>query len=332
MNCKDRGIQYDYLKVITTVLVVIGHITRMYTNDGIIMPAVRSEFLDFLTKIIYSFHMPLFICLSGLVYSMCLNELGKYKNINTFIKKKACRLLIPYFVFGIFYVMPIMIILGFSKLSYARYIFINILLGVDARHLWFLYTLFFIFLLFRIFRKYIEKVNPILMITILTICSLLSNKMPLYFQINNIMFYSLFFYLGYIFNNKYGSISDRCSKTINIIILILIQFIIYVINISFNIPILNIVSAIIGILLMIGLIRKLKINLTNYALYRIIKNEQMGIYLFHPMIIYILFYYLGNFKIFPLLLALIILIITFILSIIFSKILRKIHLKIILGE
>ena len=53
------------IKVYTILLVVLGHALRMYTPDGA-FPNQGTWLTDKLCSIIYSFHMPLFILLSGL--------------------------------------------------------------------------------------------------------------------------------------------------------------------------------------------------------------------------------------------------------------------------
>ena len=94
----DRTFVYDMAKILTTLLVVLAHATRMYTTTGAIHPINKSLLLANVTEYIYQFHMPLFILLSGCIYDYCLTK-GRYKaNIN-FLIGKARRLLIPYLFF-----------------------------------------------------------------------------------------------------------------------------------------------------------------------------------------------------------------------------------------
>lgn len=51
--------RYDFLKVVTTVLVVFAYVTTMYSGEGIITPYNSSETLKYVTKFVYAFHMPL---------------------------------------------------------------------------------------------------------------------------------------------------------------------------------------------------------------------------------------------------------------------------------
>ena len=72
-----------FLQVFGIILVVIGHIGEMNTN---------------LHRWIYSFHMPLFMFISG--YLLNYTNQRKIENINLkeFFWKKIKRLLIPYFI------------------------------------------------------------------------------------------------------------------------------------------------------------------------------------------------------------------------------------------
>ena len=64
-NIKIKSNYYDKMKFIAMILVVWAHSTRMYSGNGVVIPYCSSKILDIVTTIIYSFHMPLFIFISG---------------------------------------------------------------------------------------------------------------------------------------------------------------------------------------------------------------------------------------------------------------------------
>lgn len=75
------------IKVYTILLVVLGHALRMYTPDGA-FPNQGTWLTDKLCSIIYSFHMPLFILLSGCVYGICKAK-GKYPTWKLLLTNKT---------------------------------------------------------------------------------------------------------------------------------------------------------------------------------------------------------------------------------------------------
>ena len=75
---KQKNIKFLILQTIGIILVVLGH------KGGI------NLFTDWFP--IYSFHMPLFIFISGYFY-----KTNSESNLIAFIKNKSKRLLIPYF-------------------------------------------------------------------------------------------------------------------------------------------------------------------------------------------------------------------------------------------
>lgn len=55
----------DVAKVLATLLVVLGHILRMYTGEGLFVPNSENEYFALICYCIYGFHMPLFFMISG---------------------------------------------------------------------------------------------------------------------------------------------------------------------------------------------------------------------------------------------------------------------------
>lgn len=314
----EKSKKYNFIKVVMMVLVVVAHTTRMYTPYGVVKPIYSSKILVSITNFIYGFHMPLFIFISGAVYCLCVKELEKYKDTFKFIVKKFKRLMIPYFVFGIFYVTPIMIIFHFTNNNIIEYIIKGILLCLNSRHLWFLYYLFIYFLIYKLIVK--EKPNAVFIGSLIAISLL---KIPL---LSDLSLYAIYFTMGFIFNDYYDIYFKSLKVNIMIICALLV---IYVLSIYLNWTILVVNS--VGIVTFGTLLSLFKINEKN-KFYKLLLDNSMGIYLFHPMIIYILFYYWGQYNVSPIILSLVIFIISFGISLILTILLRKTKLKFILGE
>lgn len=135
--------KYDLLKATAIILVVIGHITRLYRNE--LHPEMNTYLFEVITRMIYLFHMPLFMVLSGMLYGLQRN---KYlNNVNQFVRNKTTRLLIPYLTGSVF-LLTTLTILDSSLINHGIIPLIvdRVLLFNDVRHLWFVLALFQIFI------------------------------------------------------------------------------------------------------------------------------------------------------------------------------------------
>lgn len=325
---------YDITKVITTLLVVIAHATRMYTPRGLIHPVCSSPFLNTFTNYIYTFHMPLFMFLSGSIYSFCL-EKGKYSDSAAFIRSKAKRLLIPYFAFGFLYVAPVMCLLNLSSDNYLTYCLNGILLSQNSRHLWYLLALFWIFLFAVLIKPIYQKGKGYEILLILISCVLYTVKeyIPDLFQFKDTFQFQLFFVLGMIFNCHY-SMFERIFQKFGFFFwlcpfILMLRFVF-----GHTGKIVNIYK-VLGICMMLYFswtILRYKPRINNLKLYKSLKRNSFGIYLFHPMIIYALFAFLGQYSINPLLLSIVAFIASTVISYAATEFLRKKNLHILIGE
>lgn len=143
------------------ILVIIGHCNyyRIATPFGGLYYIEKNsdvsflyECLSCLMSVIYSFHMPLFMSLSGMCYSLSKRSSD---SINSLIRKKTFRLLIPFVVVTFFLSVPLKYVSGYWDNS--QNIIIDVVCGqfllMGNSHLWFIVSLFWIFLFFY----YIEK-------------------------------------------------------------------------------------------------------------------------------------------------------------------------------
>lgn len=90
----ERIIIIDALKTFAIILVVLGHCIQFGSGQDFLN---NERFYDnWLFKIIYSFHMPLFMLISGYLFSCSYK--GDWVNC---IKKRICHLVLPMFVWSI---------------------------------------------------------------------------------------------------------------------------------------------------------------------------------------------------------------------------------------
>lgn len=208
--------EYDSLRIGATFLVIIGHCGyyTIITNYGGIdysslyynsKEPIMHQILNLIVSFIYSFHMPLFIGLAGAVFRYTTKD----KNINflSFVKSKIYRLIIPFILISIFYSIPIKIFSGYY--SESTNLFYDIFLGqiclLGNSYLWFLVTLFFDFIIIYIIEKnFLER--KIFKLCLFFCLWFIFPKLniPIF---SNVLSYLLWFYLGYIFEDKRNKIN-----------------------------------------------------------------------------------------------------------------------------
>lgn len=128
----------DCLKGFAIFLVVLGHVVQNYNLMD-----------SWIFRIIYSFHMPLFMFMSGYV---CFRKYDW-----TIIKKRGIQLLIPFFSYiPVKYGLDILLT-GNQNISLLEYI-CRVVYHPDGG-LWFLWALFFITVLFIASRRIARKIN-----------------------------------------------------------------------------------------------------------------------------------------------------------------------------
>lgn len=319
--------QYDIIKVFATILVVVGHATRMYTGKGLVIPSNSSSALEVITNIIYSFHMPLYMCVTGMVYGMCIDDFGKYNDTLPFIGNKARRLLIPYIFFAFFYVAPVMTLFHFTSSSYLDFCLSEIISPNNARHLWFISTLFIIFVLFAVFRKIAQRLHWAIVLAMLAVLSWFSYAVPSVLGLNSVCKYILYFYIGYLFNRYKEKLAVICKNPF-VLIGLLIVYIASYLYVPPRVPI----AAIAAIGVVFGLVQYVSLSICDTKIFSEARKNGFGIFLFHPMIIYIIYYYFGSMDINPFILCGLTIIAAYAVSYLLTVAFRKLKLNILIGE
>lgn len=193
----------DVLKGIAVLAVLLGHAIQR----GLI---VNYE-TNFLFRIIYSFHMPLFMILSG--YSLS-KYVKKYDLL--FLKKRFCRLIIPTIVwsyliyfFRDFNFVGIKPFIPFpdSVIDYTKIL----LLHIDYV-IWFLYIVFLCDIIYFVLNKTIKnnKIDIILCIILHVILLMIPNQN---FGIYRLMLYFPLFSVGY-YLARYQTILEKSKYLI----------------------------------------------------------------------------------------------------------------------
>ena len=206
----ERLAYIDSLKGIGIILVVMGHFFIPYTD----------YLNDPVNQVVYSFHMPLFFFLSGLVYGHVPKD-----SLKIFLVKKTLSLLFPYLFFSLLYC--------FIK----NYTWTSLLLDNELHGgYWFTMTLFFVMLLNHIIDRSVKTQNAYIRVIVqivLTTVLLLVAKfevVPVAFSavisFDKIAKYYLYFQLGkFIMQSAW--IKSVIENDITITVLILVYLYVF---------------------------------------------------------------------------------------------------------
>ena len=332
---RKRSLLYDQLKIITILLVVLGHCFIMFSPESAIPVQRGSVILSYAAKILYRFHIPCFFMASGAVFAYNLRK-GKYEVFADFVKAKARRLLIPYGIFGVLIVLPTLLICGLLEPSRWYTFFWNLINGIDIRHLWYLYDLFAMFLLFWFFRKRVPGENPKKVLAVSFAVSIVFRSLPFefisYFQIGNIFYYQFFFLWGIFFDRYFYRLLAVFKKRRFLPFLCGLLLIMSCFADLYTLS--GYVYAAAGVALTVMAAQVLcgrKKWIENQWWNRVI-GDSYGIYLFHPMIMYLIFYGFSRWEVPVIFLLLLSLTVSFGLSFLLTEVCRKARLSFVIGE
>ena len=152
MQQSKRITEYTVLRVFAILLVLVSHISYYKVGNefgGVNILALAPSgtsfkwyyLIDKFRYVIYLFHMPLFMAISGALFALQTKK-GRWSAFGTFAEAKWQRLMIPYLVFTLLYLVPIKYLSGYFGQA-------NFLMAEGSQltllgnsHLWYLYTLF----------------------------------------------------------------------------------------------------------------------------------------------------------------------------------------------
>lgn len=182
MSTKTRNYFLDNYKALLIILVLTGHfIEPCYTNN---------LFLNALKWMIFSFHMPAFIFISGYFSK---------KQIS--LEKLIQKLVIPYFVFELLYYL--LYVMAIHKDT-------GLYLNRPKFSLWYLMALFF----WRILTPYMKKIPGSLFIAFTAGLLVGFTQLGNFFSIPRTLFFYPFFLAGYYFREEWFEIVRKHQKAV----------------------------------------------------------------------------------------------------------------------
>ena len=295
-NFKSRA-AYDILRVIATLLVVIGHCTyfNIITEYGgcdysylLVDKSFVFKVVSKLTSFIYLFHVPLFIALSGALFAKSLDR-GRYASFMELLNKKAKRLVIPFIVVTLFYAVPIKFLSGYYNASTS--VFSDVLIGQvliqGNTHLWYLLTLFMIFLVVYLCIKNIHKKQTLLFLC-LGLLSMASGKIHIHL-LSYVCQYTFWFYAGMLFERHRIFFEDNFSCMSKLLLLDVLLYAIYEIlgHIVMPLPVMVIFKSLkivlaVMLCLTVYMISYLVAtsNIMASKIFEVLRRDSLGIYLY----------------------------------------------------
>lgn len=212
-HSEARESVYDWVRILATFFVVVGH-------SAYVVMEVQYGRIDFLERVsewspvyysssllqffgrmagwVYKFHMPLFFILSGAVL-----RLKPIESIDLFCKRKFMRLVIPYYLCGLLFMIPMKYLGGFYSTENLQPAFYHFWIGTDSGHLWFLLALFWCMVVFVLIHKlliHLGCTSDTVRLMVCGVIQLFANDMPIHvlkFHVG--LRYIFWFALGYYF-------------------------------------------------------------------------------------------------------------------------------------
>lgn len=269
---KQRYKELDLMKGIGILLVYLGHnfnLNRLEWN----------KIFEYLYGTIYSFHMPLFFFISGLI----LNT-DKELDLNKFYKGKIKRLLIPYLFINLVDFFPRTL---FPQLVNSEFSGVKEILFYGTKISWFVYTLFIIFMTFPFFYKYVFKQDKYYLFFIVLIYLnyfKIFDKIKI-FSLNAVIIFYTYFYLGYMIKKIYNEKIKFKIKSKKIILFILnIMFLLLAYRYFEKNYLTRVIFAILGILFVLNIALRMKEDTIIYRFFNFLGVNSLTFYLIEGFI------------------------------------------------
>ncbi|MDO5558741.1 MAG: acyltransferase [Oscillospiraceae bacterium] len=152
---KKENIEYiSFLQFVGPIFVILGHSLNGIDTNG--------AWYVFSKQWIYIFHMPLFFMISG--YLLAHNGWLNNKSYKEFIKARFIRLILPYLVWNLLFIVPKMIFKSYlnDSIQFDAGFIIKVLITPRQNiwgHTWFLVGLFIVYLFTPLWCYYFKNIT-----------------------------------------------------------------------------------------------------------------------------------------------------------------------------
>ncbi|MCB5183697.1 acyltransferase [Methylobacillus gramineus] len=204
---RERLSELDRAKGLAILLVVIGHVVAR-------QPPAGNEWYEIGKYLIYYFHMPFFMFLSGFIIEYTYKPLVGFSQFSSYVKSKFLRLM-PAFL-----IMAILIYLG--KLIASHFIQVDNLQGRDvsalldillypaqssASSLWYIYVLFLFYLIFPVIHWLIQR--KVIWMVVGLCAFIVQDELTHLFMLNRVAEFLLFIMVGAWVARNYETFSNH---------------------------------------------------------------------------------------------------------------------------
>lgn len=295
--------EYDILKVIAILMVVLSHSTyyvistkyggvdyQQYINQNLSL--VLYKVFDKVREVLYYFHMPLFMALSGAFYYLQVQR-DKWFTLKLIVQNKVKRLLFPFIIFTVLYSIPIKYISNYFDSTAPFKAFVGEFFLIGNSHLWYLYALFIIF----IFAFYtLKKETNLATYVVFYVLHILSYKIELtLFKVP--LQFLFYFSLGFLFESNREKYNQFINKKKNYILLLSTVFVLMVL-LNFYVKFTQVffskvlveLLAVLGSLLTYSIAYQLsqKKSVGDASIFKMILINGLGIYIFSDPLNYLI--------------------------------------------
>lgn len=241
MDNTKKLTELDIAKGIAIIAVVLGH-SFPDADYGI-----TNELANFIHSFVYGFHMPVFFFIAGLLSAKHSSD----KPL-PYIKKRATKLLVPYFLLSLVGLVLKQIFASEVNHAYSLQEAWRIILGESPMGgMWYLWSLFVISMIFILLIKLIDDDWIVMLLGVC--CHLIWMQKETYFM-HNVMNFMIYFTLGVACKSMYPKLRNLDHKAIACVSLPT-----YYIAIQNNVPVL--IKGIIGIVMVISISQLIKNDL-----------------------------------------------------------------------
>lgn len=273
---KKRYDGIDIAKGIAIILVVFVHSLPNVDADK---PNFNNNYMiEYLYNFSFLFFMPLFFFVSGFL-STKIFTFDREQSI-LYIKNKFKKLMIPYFMVSI---MGCIVKISLSSFALRSVSLTDMVLATlfspwegSIKLLWFIYTLFII----SVISVLLRKVSLEYLLAIFTITSILPVDYGKFINIDGVLQYIVYYYLGMYFFRYYEKYKEYRFKHIISVVTLIVLILINNINVVENYKSLFLfVSSLIGIICFLGISMLIENTKTGKILQTLGKHS-LDIYLF----------------------------------------------------